>query len=254
MRSSSGWSTSSPRTGHGWNVIVPICAAQPTTAISRRADLVRVPARRELDPRGLDVVRRALRDPLLEERVAAALLPGRQDDARVDALRPALERRRPPRERAHDPVADREVVADDVELGHRGRALGRREDHAVGVGHAQLAPAGVDGRALVAAMPEFYASTADPGRDGRGRASWQPSGTLRTRQLVGFSPRFWGFDGGGTDEASYAAAALAVAGTRVGVAGLAAAAAVAVAGAGPADLTYTPKTEAQMTNIDVARA
>ena len=34
MRSSSGWSTSPERTGHGWNVIVPICAHQATTAIS----------------------------------------------------------------------------------------------------------------------------------------------------------------------------------------------------------------------------
>ena len=33
-RSSSGWSTSSARTGQGWKVIVPICAAHPTTAIS----------------------------------------------------------------------------------------------------------------------------------------------------------------------------------------------------------------------------
>ena len=33
-RSSSGWSTSSRRTGQGWNVIVPICAAHPTTATS----------------------------------------------------------------------------------------------------------------------------------------------------------------------------------------------------------------------------
>src|SRR3954464_14750088 len=43
-------------------------------------------------------------------------------------------------------------------------------------------------------------------------------------------------------------------GLAIGIAGLAAAAAVAVAGGGPADLTFTPKTEAQMTNIDVARA
>ena len=43
-------------------------------------------------------------------------------------------------------------------------------------------------------------------------------------------------------------------GLGVGVAGLAAATAMAVAGGGPADLTFTPKTEAQMTNIDVARA
>jgi predicted secreted acid phosphatase len=38
------------------------------------------------------------------------------------------------------------------------------------------------------------------------------------------------------------------------IAGVAMAAAAAVAGLQPADLTFTPKTEAQMTNIDVARA
>ena len=32
MRSSSGWSTSSLRTGQGWKVIVPMCAAQATVA------------------------------------------------------------------------------------------------------------------------------------------------------------------------------------------------------------------------------
>jgi predicted secreted acid phosphatase len=38
------------------------------------------------------------------------------------------------------------------------------------------------------------------------------------------------------------------------IAGLATVAAVAVAGLQPADLTFTPKSEAQMTNVDVARA
>jgi len=38
------------------------------------------------------------------------------------------------------------------------------------------------------------------------------------------------------------------------IVGLATAAAIAVAGLQPADLTFTPKSEAQMTNIDVARA
>jgi predicted secreted acid phosphatase len=38
------------------------------------------------------------------------------------------------------------------------------------------------------------------------------------------------------------------------IAGLATAAAVAIAGLQPADLTYTPNSESQMTNIDVARA
>ena len=103
----------------------------------RRADLVRVATRRELDPRRLQVVRRALRDALLEEGVAAALLARGEHDARVHALRPALERRRPPVERAHDAVLDGEVVLDDVELGDGGGALGLGEDHAVGARHAQ---------------------------------------------------------------------------------------------------------------------
>ena len=34
MRSSSGWSGRSRRTGHGWNVRVPICAAHTGTATS----------------------------------------------------------------------------------------------------------------------------------------------------------------------------------------------------------------------------
>ncbi len=34
MRSSSGWSTSPRRTGHGWKVSVPYCAAQTTAAAS----------------------------------------------------------------------------------------------------------------------------------------------------------------------------------------------------------------------------
>ena len=75
-------------------------------------------------------------------RASRATMPG------MHALRPALERRRPPLERAHDAVLDGEVVLDDVELGDRARALGRREDHAIGAGHAQIAPTGVDDRGL----------------------------------------------------------------------------------------------------------
>jgi hypothetical protein len=69
-------------------------------------DLIRVATRRELDPRGLHVVRRSLWNALLVKGVAAALLPRRDDDARVHALRPALERGRALLERAHDAVAD----------------------------------------------------------------------------------------------------------------------------------------------------
>ena len=45
-----------------------------------------------------------------------------EHDARVHALRPALERRRPPVERAHDAVLHGEVVLDDIEL-RDGRAV-----------------------------------------------------------------------------------------------------------------------------------
>ncbi len=95
------------------------------------ADLVGVATRRELDPRSLHVVRGALRDALLEEGVAAALLARGDHDARVHALRPALERGGPPGERPHDPVLDGEVVPDDVELRDRAGALvsrGRSRD------------------------------------------------------------------------------------------------------------------------------
>ena len=69
-----------------------------------RADLVGVTARRELDARGLDVLGGALGDPLLEERVAAAPLARGEHDPGMHALGPALERRRPAPQRAHDPV------------------------------------------------------------------------------------------------------------------------------------------------------
>jgi len=54
----------------------------------------------------------------------------------MHALRPALKGGGPLLERAHDAVADREVVVDDVELGDRTGAPGLRKDHAIGVGHA----------------------------------------------------------------------------------------------------------------------
>ncbi len=82
------------------------------------ADLVGVAARRELDARRLDVLRRPLGHALLVEGVAAAAIAGGEHDARVHALGPALERRRPLAQGAHDAVADAHVVADDVALGH----------------------------------------------------------------------------------------------------------------------------------------
>src|SRR5438105_9369656 len=62
----------------------------------------------------------------------------------MNALRPALQGCGPAIQRTQDAVTDREVVVDDVELGQRARALRRREDHAVGVRHADLPPARVD--------------------------------------------------------------------------------------------------------------
>src|SRR5437588_5913625 len=82
-------------------------------------DLVGVPPRGELDPRGLHVVWSAPRDTFLKERIAAALLTGREDDARMYSLRPPLERRGAAIERSHDSVVDSEVVVDDVELRER---------------------------------------------------------------------------------------------------------------------------------------
>jgi hypothetical protein len=108
------------------------------------ADLVRVPAGGELDARRLQVVRRATRDPLLKERVAAALLARGEDDARVHALGPALERGGPAVEGAHDAVLDRQVVPHDVELRDRPGALRLRENHAIGARDAQVAPTRFD--------------------------------------------------------------------------------------------------------------
>ena len=79
----------------------------------------------------------------------------------MHALRPALERRRPPRERAHDAVVDREVVPDDVELADLGRALGAREDHAVGTRDAHLPVTGLDDRRVgLGHATELYRSSA----------------------------------------------------------------------------------------------
>ena len=87
-----------------------------------RADLVGGAPGRELDARRLDIGRRAARDALLVEGVAAALLARGQHDARMHALGPALEGRRPFTEGAHDPRCDREVVLDHLELRDRAQS------------------------------------------------------------------------------------------------------------------------------------
>ena len=69
--------------------------------------------------RGLDPLRPLLGHALLVDHLA------------LDAVREPPQLRRPLVERAHDPVADREVVADEIQL----RLLPRREEHLVGVRH-----------------------------------------------------------------------------------------------------------------------
>src|SRR3712207_2280508 len=81
-----------------------------------RADLVGVTPGGELDPRGLDVVRCARHHTLLVEGVALLAVAGRELEPRVDALRPALERRGTVAKSAHDAVLDGQVVPHDVEL------------------------------------------------------------------------------------------------------------------------------------------
>ena len=85
----------------------------------RDAELVRVPAGGEGDARDLDPVRPLLGHPLLVDHLA------------LDAVRKAAELRRPLAQRPHDPLADREVVADEIEL----RLAAGRKEHLVGVRH-----------------------------------------------------------------------------------------------------------------------
>jgi hypothetical protein len=144
----------------------------------RGADLIRVAARREHDPRRLDVVGSSARDPLLEEGVATALLARREHDARVHPLGPALEGGGPPVQRPHDAPLDGEVVHDDVELAHRRRPLGRREDHPIGVRHAHLAPPGLDGRGVARGHCGSLTRTAS------GRSAGWPIGRRPVGQLA----------------------------------------------------------------------
>ena len=83
------------------------------------AELVGVPAGRERDARRLDPLGPLLGHALLVDHLA------------LDAVREAAQLRRPLVERAHDPLADREVVVDEVAL----RLLPRRKEHLVRVRH-----------------------------------------------------------------------------------------------------------------------
>ena len=95
-------------------------------------------------------------DSLLVEGVAAALLTRGEHDARDAHPSASARASSAAGQRAHDPVFDRQVVLDDVELGDRGGMLGGRKDHAVGVGHAQLAPTGVDNGGIGLRHPQSF--------------------------------------------------------------------------------------------------
>ena len=92
------------------------------------AELVGVAAGRERDTRGLDPLGPLLGHTLLVDHLA------------LDAVGEAAQLRRPLVERAHDPVADREVVLDEVAL----RLLPGRKEHLVRVRHLDGAAADLE--------------------------------------------------------------------------------------------------------------
>jgi hypothetical protein len=91
-------------------------------------ELARVAARRERDRGGLQPLRRAVRDALLEERLAR------------DPVDPALHHGRPLAQVAHDRLLALEVVVDEVEL----RQPALREEHLARAADAHLLVADVD--------------------------------------------------------------------------------------------------------------
>jgi hypothetical protein len=99
------------------------------------AQLVGVATGRKLDADGVDPGRSALREPLLVDLLA------------LDASREAVQHAGPFPQRAHDPVADADVVAGQVELG---LAAGG-EVHPVGAGdpHSPLAHLEINRRCAV---------------------------------------------------------------------------------------------------------
>ena len=143
-RSSSGWSTSSRRTGHGWKVIVPSCAAHAMTArwfgaissaVRPEGNVMCAVSTYDGAPCG---------DALLVERLALESLARRDARPLDDTPGPALERGGPVAQGAQDPVAAREVVLHDFELGD----ADRREVRLLGVAHLHdvLADRELDGR------------------------------------------------------------------------------------------------------------
>ena len=110
-----------------------------------RADLGGLAARGERDVDALHVVGRALREPLLVERVG--LLPGPAGgelDAGTDAGGPAFQRGGPVAQRTHQPVLHLREVLRDHQLGDGGRPVGGLVDDPVRAGHAHGAPSRLD--------------------------------------------------------------------------------------------------------------
>ena len=119
IRSSSGRSTSARRDGHGMEVDDREVRRPGDLRDLGDAELVGVPAGREGDARRLDPLGPLLGHALLVDHLA------------LDAVRKPAQLRRPLVERAHDSLADREVVLDEVEL----RLLPRRKEHLLRVRH-----------------------------------------------------------------------------------------------------------------------
>ena len=135
-----------------------------------RADLVGVAARRELDPRGLHVVRRPRGIRFWKK---ASPPPFSRVDRTMPGCTPFGQRSSVVGRRASArmiPSSTDEVVLDDVELRDRGRALGGREDHAIGFDTRSSRPPASTIVASDAAMP----------RSSTGRRS--PSGSPRRRR------------------------------------------------------------------------
>ena len=105
------------RTGHGWNRQGAEVGRPDDHRQLARRDLVGGTAAGEGDVRGLAPTRAHPPEPLLVERVAPVVLPGGDLRALEDAARPALQHGRPVPQRPQDAVADRQEVADHVQLG-----------------------------------------------------------------------------------------------------------------------------------------
>ena len=104
IRSSSGCSTSARRDGHGMEVDDGEVRGPGDLGDLGDAELVGMPAGGERHAGGLDPLRALLGHALLVDLLA------------LDPVREAAQLRRPLVERADDPLADRQVVVDEVAL------------------------------------------------------------------------------------------------------------------------------------------